>query len=359
MTINQNSEDKPDSLLSPAAAMPESIISAKEMDEAVAPPVASDKKTRRSIKRYVIYFFALLGALALGLVAFAIYQGSKIAVKAQIDDAQTIDVVMTRNYGKYSEQHKGWLYVGEGNRTYVMRVVQQAKPEDVQTGDQLYFVASGTPLDGNAGALYGVFQVRLEEGSKDGTTVEISSPFRYEGDVAVTPERVKFEALSTHVWAWVIKVQEGADKKDWPVSVRNVVLSPRDGDIVQLASFNASFEYDPGVPCEEANRLYAEYNNPTSKIAPAKSENANVDKNKPDQEKVETEETEAEYDQPVRCNDAKWTYRTDPISGQAFTPITVTRKGVLDGQKLADKTWKLIFDSKSYVYILPDELAVR
>ena len=354
--MNANPDENSSLHDSPAdsnAPMPESIIKSDTVAEVQPAPSTSGKKMGRSIKRYVIYFFALFGFLALGLVAFAIYQGSKIAVKAHIDEAQTIDLLMTRNYGKYSEQHKGWLYVGEGDRTYVMRVVQQAKPEDAATGDQFYFVASGTPVDGNTGALYGVFQVRLEEGSKDGTTVEISSPFRYEGDVPVTPERVKFEALNDNVWAWVIKVQDGTNKKDGPVSVRNIVLVPHGNDIAMLASFNASFEYDPGVPCEEANRLYAEYNAATT--APINA-NANADNNK---DAEDAEGTESEHDEPMRCNDAKWSYRTDPVRGQAFTPITITRKGLLDGQKQVEQTWKLIFDTKSYVYIVPNELSLR
>lgn len=311
-------------------------------------------KSKRSWKKYVIYFFAFLGILALGIVALAVYVGFTKPVKASINEVETIDLLMTRNYGKYSEQHKGWLFVGNGNRTFVMRVVQQAKPEDGPAGDELYFVASGTPLDGGSGTLYGVFQVRLKDGSKDDTQIEVSDPFRYDGDVPVTPEQVKFEAFSANVWGWVIKVQDGTDPKSAPVIVRNVVLAPHGEDIAELATFTASKVSDPGVSCDEANRLYELWLNP-----PAVSAVAAMDETKDKAAAKVDDDTDGESEGPLRCNNVKWSFRTGAISGQAFTPLTVTRKGVLDGKKEEDKSWKLIFDNKSYVYIVPSELQMQ
>lgn len=306
--------------------------------------------SKRSWRKYLIYFFAFLGILALALVAFGVvYERSK-PVKATINEVEMLETLMSRAYGKYSEQRKGWLYVDENNQTYVMRVIQHAKPEDGANGDELYFIASGSRLGGEPGALYGVFQVRLQEGSKDGTLVEVSSPYRYEGDVAITPEQVKFEAFSANVWGWVIKVQEGTDPKLSSVRVQNIVLAPHGDEIALLATFMASEKSDPGIPCEEAKRLHDIWENP-----PAVPTADETDVAKDEENASEGEESI----EPMRCSAIKWTFKTGSISGQAFTPIYVTRKGMLDGENLPEKTWKLIFDNKSYIYIVPSELEVK
>ncbi|MFM9435379.1 hypothetical protein ACFDR9_002446 [Janthinobacterium sp. CG_23.3] len=307
--------------------------------------------------RYVMYTLAVLGVLLLALVAVVMYENSKKPKNVAIDETEMIDSLMSSNYGKYSDEHKGWLYVGEGNRTYVVRVVQQAKPSDGAHGDELYFVTSGKPLDGEPGAMYGVFQVRAGEKEEAGKLFQISSPYRYEGTVPLTPENVRFEALSETLWAWVIKVQDGADPKLATVTVNNVVLAPNGDNIAVLAWFRASLASDPGIDCAAAETRYKSWANGESHPRAAATEAAATQGEQTESEHESEHEHEHEVDDvPLRCNDASWAYRTGPVSGAVPVPLTVTAKGVRDGVKMQEKTWKLVFDSKAFSYHVPEAL---
>ncbi len=312
------------------------------------PPKAPKKRWLR----YVLYTLSVLGVLLLALVAIVMYENSKKPKNVAIDETEMIDSLMSSNYGKYSDEHKGWLYVGEGNRTYVVRVVQQAKPSDGPHGDELYFVTSGKPLDGEPGALYGVFQVRAGEKEEAGKLFQISSPYRYEGTVPLTPENVRFEALSDDLWAWVIKVQDGADPKLATVMVNNVVLAPHGDNIAVLAWFRASLASDPGIDCAAAETRYKSWANGESHPDAAATEGETATP-EPAEEHEHAEESDAV---PLRCNDAHWAYRTAPVAGAVPVPLTVTAKGVRDGVKMPEKTWKLVFDSKAFSYHVPEAL---
>ena len=319
-----------------------------------APETTLPNKGGRRWKKVLLYILAGLGVLTLALIILMVVMASR-PKKAEINEVEMLDAEMTRAYGKYSEEQKGWLYVGTNNRTFVIHVVQQAKIRTTAGGDEFYFVASGAPLDGSSGAMYGVFQVRMKPGSTDGSLIEVSSPVRYEGNVAVRPEQVSFENFAKDVWGWVIKVQDGSDPKASPVRVHNVVLAPHGDDIAVLASFNASKDFVPSVSCDEANRLYAEYEKTRPTPAPVVAAAGNEAS---ESGEVQTEGgiDEEEPEEPLRCNSAKWTYRTTPNPGLAMTPLIVTRKGVLDGKRMSDKTWKLIFNNKSFEYTVPKDL---
>jgi len=194
------------------------------------PPVApteapAPKKKRRSWKRFVLYVFAALGVLAILLVGLAWYHASQGPVLVKIDEAASIDESMTRNYGKYAPDKKGYLYVDQSNEPYLVRVVQQARIEAVGASDELYFVTSGTSLSGTGSQFYGVFQIRSDGKDGDGL-VEVAEPARYDTAAPVTPEKVRFEALSETTWGWVIKTQSGLNPKQERVIVTNVVLAP-------------------------------------------------------------------------------------------------------------------------------------
>lgn len=303
-----------------------------------------------------LYFFALCGVLFFLLLAYSYVTKSSKVVKVSIDAAQAIDTVMARNYGKYSESHKGWLYVGEGNRTYLMRVVQQAKPQDGPFGDELYFVASGAALDGAPGAIYGMHIVRADEASNDGSLIETSTPYNYDGDIALTPENIRFEALSGKLWGWVLKVQDGLNPDQSDVVVRNKVFAAHGQQIALLATFNSSLQRNPGVSCEEANRRYQawydEENSPLQKDGKAASAAAISGKEDNDGDEAE-EENEEEF---PRCNNAKWVYRTEPVTDDTLVAFVVTGKGMMNGAEFPEQRWKLVFDQKSYSYIVPIEL---
>lgn len=295
--------------------------------------------------RYLIYLLASFGALAMISVIYSTLRDQP-PKRLTIDESETIDQVMSRTYGKYSDQHKGWLYVGAGNQNYVMRVVQQTKIPDYAEGDELYFVASGTPLDGKRGALVGVFYIRPDSNRKEPKLVEISEPYYYPGDVPVTPEKVLFEALSEHTWGWMIKAQTGVDPKKELVHVQNVLLAPRQDDIAILAQFHASVDYDPGIDCAEANRRYEAW--VTAQDKP---------KVITDGETKEASEDEV-IEEPLRCSKARWTFKVGPVTGDAFSPLYITGKGTRDGEPVSEKQVKVMFDSKSFSYLIPRELAV-
>ncbi|HEX7646750.1 MAG TPA: hypothetical protein VF450_05005 [Noviherbaspirillum sp.] len=303
---------------------------------------------RPNLRRFLVYTLALIGVLALVTVAVAFWQ-TRDSPKFTINENNMIDSVMLRTYGKYSDEHKGWLYVGNGNRTYVMRIVQQAKIEsEGMVGDELYFVASGTPVDGLSGTVYGVFQIRSDGKPTNASAIEVSSPFIYAEAVPINPENIHFEVLSQRNWGWVIKVKYGTDPKAGPVHVVNQIYTPRNNDIALLGAFNASYEYDPGIDCAEANRKYDEWLNRDRKPEAAEQEESN---NSPD--------TNNEDEEPRRCSKAKWTYKTGNSSSDAFVPIMVTGKGILEGKPVAEKTIKVMFDNKSFVYLIPNELTYQ
>ena len=300
----------------------------KEPSTAAAAVPARPARPRRRWGRLLLYVLAAVGALALACIALAWYLGGKAArERVTIDEAAVIDDVMGETYGKYAETKKGWLYVGDDDVTYLMRVVQQAKIPDGADGDELYFVASGNDVNGGTNAVYGVFYVHPD--GKAGLAQE-NTQIRYPSTGPVRPEQVHFEALSENLWGWVIKTVDDVDP-GYPVTTTNTVLAPHDGRIAVLAEFIAARDATPGTSCEEARAAWEAW----------------------DKEMADAEDN---VEIPLRCDKRRWTYRTATVNGNIPVPITVTAGGTLDGKPVEARSWKLMFDPKSFTYTIPDDL---
>lgn len=301
-------------------------------------------------RRYAIYFFAALGLLFSVWIAVLALK-AKPATGITFDADEAIDGVMASNYGKYSEKDRGWLYVDEQSKlTYLVTVVQQKKV-DGQGGDELYFVTSGHAINSNSGndTFYGVFQLR---NNNNGELYEYSDPRRPSGANDVKPEHVHFEKLSATVWGWVVKISdiETGDGAEF-TNTRNVLLAPYKNQIAVLAQFNAANQVTGGSSCEETERRYSEWEKEYAekKAAVAAAVNAS--------ETATAEENDGIDYEPPRCTKLQWTYRTDPVTDSTFTPLHISRKaGMEEGVQIPAKTWKVMFDPKSYTYRVPEEL---
>ncbi|WP_374583816.1 hypothetical protein [Pseudoduganella sp.] len=184
----------------------------------------------------------------------------------------------------------------------------------------------------------------------NGQLLEYGDARRPSGTDPVTPERVLFEAFSADVRGWVIKTKD-LEISDGSVldSTSNVVLAPADGGIAVLAEFYGAFNILGAGSCEETERLHASWKQAQGqpRAAPAEGE-ANA---------MSPEEQADDNIEPPRCTKLRWTYRTDPPVDASFTPLYVTRKaGMRNGDPVAAKTWKVMFDPKSHTYLLPKEL---
>jgi hypothetical protein len=305
----------------------------KEPSTTAAAAPAHPALPRRRWGRIVLYVLAAVGALTLALIALTWYLSAKEAHKrVTIDEEAVIDDVMGQTYGKYSAAKKGWLYVGDDNVTYLMRVVQQAKIPDGAAGDELYFVASGAAVNGERQAVYGVFYVH-PDGKNDGLAQE-NTQIRFLSTAPVKPEQVHFEALSENLWGWVVKTREDANPDSNAVTTMNTVLAPHDGQIAVLGEFLAARDGTPEGSCEEA------------KAAAAAWEAALANLNEGDDAGPA----------PPRCDKRRWTYRTATVNGNIPVPITVTAGGTLDDHPVEAQTWKLMFDPKTFSYDIPPDL---
>lgn len=322
-------------------------------NQAVAMEPAPEARIRRGWKKYLVYLLAVLGALFVMLICAVAYSQWKESHQP-IPETATIESTMSGTFGRYSDDHKGWLYVSDEKRSYVMRVVQQASIDNKREGDGLYFVASGTPLDDQSGTIYGVFY--LYKDAKNGELQQVASLYQNDGDRPLTPENVRFEALSNQVWAWVIKESPAVEDLEAGSYVVNVVLAPHDGSIKELARFNAQQKTIPEGGCAKADRDYADWQKVREQsLAEAMTQASAVASGASDVEEEGNAE-ETEYDEPPRCDDLKWTYKTNPPKDGALTPLLITRTGILQSVTQPERTWKVMFDSKSFVYLLPDEL---
>jgi hypothetical protein len=109
------------------------------------------------------------------------------------------------------------------------------------------------------------------------------------------------------------------------------VLAPHDGQIAVLAEFVAARDATPARSCEEAK---AEWDAWDKKVA----------------------DEEGDFEIPLRCDKRRWTYRTATVNGNIPVPITVTAGGTLDDQPVEARSWKLMFDPKSFTYTVPEDL---
>ena len=332
-------EDLKEAEAARASPVDTSAAPAAAASPAPAPAPAPARRRKRWIS-VLLYLLAACGLLFLGIVAYAMFKAPAPKERIVIDEAAVIDSVMGSNYGKYSAARKGWLYVGEDNRTYLMRVVQQARLQDGADGDELYFIASGaSTAEGDQAAIYGVFYIRPD--LSDGGLSEISTPAIHAGTRAVQPEDVRFEALSDSLWGWVVKTRDGEDPRDVRAVTHNVVLAPNGNQIATLAEFLAAAEHTPEDGCAAAQARYDTYQAEQSAAAAAATADS---------------VTEPEYEEPLRCEKRRWSYRTATVSGSVPVPFTVTASGMMNGAAVEAKNWKLMFDTKSFSYNVPEEL---
>lgn len=303
---------------------------------APAAGAAMPARPRRRWLRVVLAVFAAIGLLAVALLALGYYlqtRDARTPKRVVTDEAAVIDTVMGETYGKYSEAKQGWLYTGADNVTYLMRVVHQARIPDGVDGDELYFVASGASVSGSEDAMYGVFWLRPNR-PYDGTLRQSSMQTRYWSKLAVRADQVRFEALSETLWGWVVKRQLSSDPAEGPVTTMNTVIAPHDDRIAELGEFLAAREANPAQSCDEAKAAWDAWQRG---VAAGRSAANNAD-------------------EPPRCDKRRWTYRTGTVDGTLPVPITVTVGGMLDGQSVEPRSWKLMFDPKSFKYAIPDDL---
>lgn len=135
------------------------------------------------------------------------------------------------------------MYVADDRVTYLMRAVQHVKMDDAPGGSELYFVVSGSRLDGLPGAITGVFQVHPNLEKENGEIIEVSQPVYAESTTAVLLGDIKFLALSGNQWGWLLKVQTGQDSKAEDVSKDNLIVAPIANQIRTLAQLPASVAY--------------------------------------------------------------------------------------------------------------------
>lgn len=324
------------------------------------------------VRKHAVRALAIVGLLFIVLIGWFAFDSWRER-QAPIPETETIESIMGATYGRYDEEQKGWLYVGNDKRSYVVRVVHQVQLQDKRPGDGLYFVVSGAPLDGQPGHLFGFFQVTRN--AQTGELEQVAMSERADWGVPLTPERVRFEALSDVVWGWVVKQQSDLEAPDTTVNLTNVVLAPRDAAIVELARFRAAVTTKPSVSCAQADERYAKWaarmerevlaaeqaeieaaSAQASSASGADSSHEGLQELQGPQE-LREDEAVPDAEPPARCDAATWTYRTDPIrDGGAFTPLHVRQSGMLDGKPLPEKSWKIVFDPKAFVYLVPDEL---
>ncbi|WP_288378937.1 hypothetical protein [uncultured Massilia sp.] len=314
-------------------------------------------RRKRSWLRIPLYMLAGIGVFAVAITVYAAFQRQArteaepdSVARITIDEAGTIEDVMTQTYGKYSESKRGWLYVGPDERTYVMKVIQQNKLPGGPEGEEMYFMASGAAVDGSEVAQLGAFHVRPNP-KEPGALVAITVTNLHGGSSAVRPEDVQFLALSDKLWGWLLKVKDGRDPKEGLVSVSHVLLAPHGEEIVKLAEFPhsriAAMEEDLCARGRETHEAFRQ------EAAQASNEET-AEASSGEQDEMEPEETEPEmFD---LCQERRYAYKLGDAKGGIPAPITVSVSGTLDGKKVADKTWKLVFDTKAFRYNVPDEL---
>ena len=332
-------------------------------------PAAAARPKPAKWRKVLLYVFATFGALAILLVAviaFMVIRDKKVPAPVLTRDA-VVEESMTRNYGKYSEQHQGWLYVDPSSKkTYVMQVLQRAQvdvPSDTMTGvTAVYFLASGTPASsgGDHGSLLGLFMIKPDTQAHDGTLTETADAFHtIEGEVPVTAQDVRFEAFSKDTWGWVVKIT----RDEMPSSkgarlVDDVVFAPHEGSMTALATFPARGLFTAAQGCEKAQALR---DGETQAASAASAASAPVDAASAPasaaSEAEEGDEGESGDDMvPIGCMDASWSYKTGDVPADGFVTISVTGGGKVNGTDTPVKTYKLVFDPKSFTYLLPADM---
>lgn len=326
-----------------------------EAQQQVTEPAGSSARPS-ALRKWSVRLLAAFGALTLIVIAAAIVFARHKTEPVHFSADEMIDQIMLSTYGKYSEAERGWMYVDEARHTYVMRVVHRAKIVDAAGNEELYFVASGDYLEqGSQEPITGAFKVMADPAKTDGSLIQLSRPYMDDvGSVALTPENIRFEALSNKTFGWVLKARNhyAADEAD-SETVHNIVLAPNDETIATVANFPAQLKVEVTQGCAKAQALYADWHQAqaTGGVKPAEAAASQAASASGEEESdVEDEEP------PLRCSDAAFTYKTDPLPEDGFVNFIVTGSGPVNGEPLSSKTWKLVFDHKSFTYLVPDEL---
>lgn len=319
-------------------------------------PAIPARPKRARWRKWLLYGLATLGALVIvgivALFALAAHEAHTSAATLSRDDV--IEESMTRNYGKFSDDDKGWLYVDpQSKKTYVMQVIQRAKVDvpnvRLKGSTAVYFAASGSPLgaNGDRGSLLGLFVIQPDQKSDSGGLTETSVPLlAIDGHVPVGAQDVRFEALSRSAWGWVVKITRDDEPQPGSVRVDNVIYAPHGDEVVPLAMFPASGSYTEAAGCITEQAARAATPGHAASAAPAPASGA-----------AASEDDEEDDGTPTpNCLDASWTYRTGTMPDDGFVPITVTGGGLVDGEQVPVQSFKLVFDPKSFTYVVPKEL---
>ncbi|MEK8032550.1 hypothetical protein AACH06_17140 [Ideonella sp. DXS29W] len=333
-------------------------------DETPTPEAQKTTAKRPNWWKWPIRLLAGLGALTLIVVGMAWFTASRKAEPVHFSADEMIDQIMLSTYGKYSESAKGWMYVDDQRQMYVMRVVHRAKIVDAEGHEELYFVASGD--DGadtfSREAIIGAFKVMADPDKTDGSLIQISQPFMQGmGSVALAREDIRFEALSNKTFGWVLKTGttwhgEDADGRE----VMNRVVAPSSSSMAVVATFPASIKAEVEGGCADGQARYADWvksrqerqdAGPGPAAASSAASSASASESGDDESDVEGDD-----EPPLRCSDATFSYKTDPVPEDGFVAITVSASGKLNGDPVPTKTWKLVFDHKSFTYLVPDDL---
>jgi hypothetical protein len=343
---------------------------------AVEPERVAGRAPRLKWRQRLLYVLAALGALVLVAIALFLVLVSVARKRAPtLDRDAVIEESMTRNYGKYAAAQQGWLYVDpDTRRTYVMQVLQRAQVDVPSTTMRevtaVYFLVSGTPVapTGDKSSLLGLFMIQPDTVAHDGTLTETSDALEtIDGDTPVTAQDVHFEALSKDTWGWVVKIRRHLPTQAGARAIDNVVYAPHEGHIAVLATFPASAVFTASEGCEAAQAVHdgaAPPEDAASGVATAASAapeaTASMASASPASDAAaEADDEHEEADVPPAlsgCFNAAWTYSTGEVPADGFVTISVKGGGLVAGSDSPVKTYKLVFDPKSFTYVLPPDM---
>lgn len=309
-------------------------------------------------RKWSVRLLAVFGALSIAVIALAFFASRHKSEPAKFSADEMIDQIMLSTYGKYSESERGWMYVDEARHTYVMRVVHRAKIVDAAGNEELYFIASGDYLaQGSREPITGAFKVMADPAKSDGSLIQLSKPYMQGiGDAALSPESIRFEALSNKTFGWVLKARSNFVGQDADgTTVTNIVLAPNADTIAEVANFPAQLHVEVAHGCAAAQARYADWHQAQASGGAAAA--AHAASTAASASEAEEEESDVgDEEPPLRCSDATFTYKTDTVPEDGFVSFTVTGNGPVNGETLSSKNWKLVFDHKSFTYLVPDGL---
>jgi hypothetical protein len=167
---------------------------------------------------------------------------------------------------------------------------------------------------------------------------------------------VKFEAFNADHWGWVLKQVFRIDGEQ---SMDAQILIPDGDEVREVARFHSEFDNTSPVQavhgsCENANTAYIRWKEKSStKISMPKTD---IPLDSEGAEDEDAHDKDVEVSEPMQCSKYRISYRTDPVGDKLFTPLYLTLNGVKDGKPIEEKKWKVMFDQKSFTYLLPKDL---